>query len=397
MLIQTDMTLRYEPTLLPDGITVTADNITLDGNGATLVGNGTGAGIRLNGRHGVTIRNMRILNFEHGIHAADCTGLTLQNCAVSNTAEIPPNTIFLDIFRPIEQPYGGGILLHRVSETTITDCDLQHQMNGVLAYDCVHLTIENCLANYCSGFGFYLNGVRDSVFMGCSADYCCRYNQRENGGHMGADAAGFVIVNRSSHNQFIRNNARLGGDGFFLAGMTHDGTHAPCNDNLFDSNDGSYSPNIAFEATFSSGNIFRNNIASNCNYGFWLGFSTANTLENNHIHANRRAGIAVENGVGMTVRDNDFQRNRYGILLWSKYVERFTHAVPDNDTSRDWTIRNNKFTDERVAVRIAADQDHGVRPNQSHHHCPPPHNHTITDNSFYHCTETVQLENVQLS
>jgi parallel beta-helix repeat protein len=69
----------------------------------------------------------------------------------------------------------------------------------------------------------------------------------------------------------------------------------------------------------------------------------------------------VENGHGMTVRGNTFQANGHGILLWTKFVEQFAAQFPESLTSYDWTIEENVFTRNTKAIRIAADQDHGIR------------------------------------
>jgi parallel beta-helix repeat protein len=366
---------------LPQGITIAANGVTLDGNGTTLVGGNSGNGVLLAGCNNVTITNLRVQNYTHGIRAENCEGLTLSGVTAASTAEMPPNTGFLDIFRRAEAAYGGGIILAGARDSTVQNCQLSHQMCGLLAYDCRGLTVRENTANYCSGFGFYLSGVSGSLYEANYADFCCRC-ARAGGGHMGADAAGFVIVRGSRGNTFRGNFARLGGDGFFLAGLTHNLEPLPCNDNLFEGNDASWSPNIAFEATFSRGNVFRNNTASHCNYGFWLGFSGGNILEGNAIHTNRTAGIAVENGVEMTARGNDLRGNSCGMLLWSKRIPQFDAAVPANDTSRDWLIEANRFTANACAIRIAADQDHGVRPYSPDGVCPPPHHHLLRENIF---------------
>lgn len=384
MLLTQSTTLEPRLYEIPEGITLAADGLTLDGNGATIIASSPAHnGITLTGRDAITIKNLTLLGFHHGLHARACTRLTIENCRFTHTAEQPPNTAFLDIFRPPEDPYGGGILLWNVTHSRIEHNDLSHQMCGLLTYHCQNLTVRHNLANYNSGFGFHLFGTTDSLFEDNYADFCCRWEPRgDRKGHMGADAAGFLIVHGSSRNTFRRNFARLGGDGFFLAGLTSKLEPTPCNDNLFEENDASWSPNIAFEATFSRGNIYRNNYADNCNYGFWLGFSRDNLLENNRIGRNRQAGIAVENGIGMQVRGNDFKDNGHGILLWSKRIPEFDTAVPENDTSRDWLIEHNTFTGNRKAIRIAADQDHGLRAYTPHGPCPPPRNHTLRENTF---------------
>lgn len=397
--LHTSLTLAPGTYWLPDGLTIAADDVVLEGNGAVLIGGGGGAGIRINGRSHLTLRHLTLQNFHHAITATNCTHLTLSHVTSRATGEVTANSSFLDIWRPAENPYGGGIFLHRVHDTTIEQCDLQHQMNGLLAYGCQRLTVRHSNASYCSGAGFYLSQTSDSLFEQNVADYCCRYHPRGDQwgqGHLGADAAGFVIVRRSCRNVFRRNLARLGGDGFFLAGLTPQREHLGCDDNLFEENDGSYSPNIAFEATFSRGNVYRNNKANHCNYGFWLGFSAECTLLDNQLFHNRRAGIAVENGYGMTVRGNDFRRNSHGVLLWSKYVASFAQAVPANDTSRNWLIEANRFWRNDKGIRIAANQDHGIRPMPADTPVPPtPHSHTLHANDLRDNRVGIELEGVK--
>ncbi|MFQ5400073.1 MAG: right-handed parallel beta-helix repeat-containing protein [Anaerolineae bacterium] len=384
--------------LLPGGLSIDVDNVTLDGQGARLIGGaGKGYGVTITGRKHVAIKNLHLQGYIHGIHAADCENLTITDCHCTGSAELPPNSRFLDIWKTAEEAYGGGIFLHRVIKSRIHRNDLQHQMNGLLTYQCRALDVHDNIANYCSGFGFHLNETCDSRFTDNYADFCCRYHPRSEGvGHMGADAAGFLIVNGSCRNIFRRNFARLGGDGFFLAGLTPQGEHVGCDDNLFEQNDGSYSPNIAFEGTFSRSNIYRGNRAMHCNYGFWLGFSADCVLEENQIWHNRQAGIAVENGYSMTARGNDFRRNGHGILLWSKYVAGFARPVPQNDTSRNWLIEDNTFWRNSTAVRIAANQDHGIRPlPDGVPATPPPHHHTIRRNQLQENRVGIELQGVR--
>jgi parallel beta-helix repeat protein len=389
MVVREDVTLTPGVYFLPNGITIDADNVTLDGAGALLIGaERKGQGVRLVGRSTVTIRNLRLREYYHGIHASSCEHLTLTSNQITSTAEVPPNTIFLDIWLEADQAYGGAILLDHVEDSEVADNDLQHQQSGLLTYHCNNLTVRRNQCNYNSGYGIHLYNTSDSLFEENSADYCSRFEPREGGlhyGHMGADATGFLAIHSSCRNTFRRNTARMGGDGFFLAGLSPSGEKVGCDDNLFEENDGSLSPNIAFEATFSRGNVFRNNHADRCNYGFWLGFSWDNTLEGNRMVMNRQAGIAVENGHGFTVRGNNFQGNGHGILLWTKYVEQFAEAYPESLTSYDWTVEGNTFTRNGKGIRIAADQDHGIRNLPEEKSVRPetrPRNHILRKNDI---------------
>jgi parallel beta-helix repeat protein len=411
--IPTDgLSLRANTTLasgvyyLPAGLCIDADNVTLDGNGATLIGaDRRGVGIRVNGRSNVAVRNVRLRDYYHGVVARGCRGLALDGNQITSTAEVAPNTIFLDIWLPPDEAYGGGILLWDVLDSRVEQNDLQHQQSGLLTYGCARLTVRANQASYNSGWGIHLYRTCDSLFEENVADYCCRFEPRRppfgqvaggrHYGHMGADAAGFLAVSGSCRNVFRRNAARLGGDGFFLAGLSPDGEKAGCDDNLFEENDVSLSPNIAFEATFSRGNVFRGNFADRCNYGFWLGFSWDTSIENNRMLTNRQAGIAVENGHEFTVRGNTFQDNGHGILLWSKHVPRFAELYPESLTSRDWQIEQNVFTRNGKGIRIAADQDHGIRPLPPDvPRTPCPHGHVIRRNEIQDNRVGIELAGV---
>lgn len=393
--ITQDTKLESRIYILPEGITIDADNVTLDGGGATIIGTdkSSSQGIKIIGRKNITIKNIRVLNYYHGIYAQNSSGIEVHDCTISLTTEIQSNTLFLDIWKPASEAYGGAIYLEHVTDSKIHDNDLQHQMNGILSYQCKRLEVRNNLANYCSGFGFHLFETSDSVFESNYADYCCRYYLSGDHSHLGADAAGFLIIHGSCNNIFRKNFARLGGDGFFLAGLTPSGVDVGCNNNLFEENDASYSPNNAFEGVFSRGNIYRRNKASHSNYGFWLGFSSGCVLENNQIYNNRQAGIAVENGARFEVRGNDIRNNTHGILLWNRSYE-FLKTVPNmNPTSQDWLIERNTLIQNRKAIRIAANQDHGVRtlPEDS----LPPNNHRIQDNEVKENVIGIELDNVR--
>lgn len=399
MIVDRDTTLAPGTYFLPRGITVAADNVTLDGNGAVLIGNDhQNTGIAIEGRAGVTVKNTRLSGYYHGIRARSCRDLTLDANFVRDTQEIPHDTIFLDIWLGPEESYGGAIMLWDCEDSSVLENDIQHQMNGLLTYGCRRLTVRKNVASYNSGYGIHLRETSDSVFEQNWADYCCRFEPRGNAigesdaakpdfryGHMGADATGFLIIHSSCRNVFRRNLARLGGDGFFLAGRSSSGEDVDCSDNLFEENDGSLSPNIAFEATFSSRNTFRNNYADRCNFGFWLGFSRDTVIEGNRLVMNRQAGIAVENGHHFEVKGNNFQANGHGVLIWSHHVPEWSEELPEHGTSHDWLIEENTFTRNGKGIRIAADQDHGIRTYPEDKWGPEdtrPHDHTIRKNDI---------------
>src|ERR671919_1802888 len=99
---------RLEPKvyLLPQGIKIDSDNVTLDGQGATIMGTDkTGQGISVSGRKNVTIKNLRVLNYYHGISIKQSKGIEISNCNITSTAESPSNSLFLDIWKPAIDSY----------------------------------------------------------------------------------------------------------------------------------------------------------------------------------------------------------------------------------------------------------------------------------------------------
>src|SRR5690349_17653479 len=237
--INKDTKLEPKIYLLPEGIKIDSDNVTLDGHGATIMGTEktVSEGIRVSGRKNIVIKNLRVLNYYHGVSVKQSTRIEICDCTISLTTEIQSNTLFLDIWKPAAEAYGGAIFLEQVTDARIHDNDLQHQMNGILSYQCNRLNVANNLANYCSGFGFHLFETSDSTFADNYADYCCRYYLSDSGSHLGADADGFLIIYKSCKNIFRRNFARLDGYGFFLVGLSPDGIEVGCNNNLLEEND----------------------------------------------------------------------------------------------------------------------------------------------------------------
>ncbi|HET6822328.1 MAG TPA: right-handed parallel beta-helix repeat-containing protein, partial [Anaerolineales bacterium] len=128
------------------------------------------------------------------------------------------------------------------------------------------------------------------------------------------------------------------------------------------------------------------------NYGFWLGFSSDCTLTNNQIHHNRQAGIAVENGMQFKVLNNDIQNNTHGILIWTRSYE-FLRTVPNmNETSYGWLIERNKLIQNKKAIRIAANQDHGIRALHQEESSIFPNNHIIQNNEIRDNILGIELE-----
>lgn len=335
---------------LKQGLTIGADGVTLEGAGVTLMDvSHQGAGIQAENRTGIRLRGLTISGFYHGIRLDHCRDIHIEQVSVRNTAEIAGIDVFLYLWHPIEAVYSGAILLHDVQGGVVRDCDLQHQMNGLLLYGCSNLTVESNNASFNSGWGVYMSGASDNIIQDNRLDFCNRvYRRPENGSiRVEADAAGIVMVIKSCRNKVLRNSCLCGGDGIFVAGCTPDGKRTSCDDNLFEDNDCRLSPNNAIESTFSRGNVFRRNDCSRSNYGFWMGYSWDNLLEDNHVEFNRWVGIAIEHGHGFTIRHNRILSNGEGIRLFTRGGD-ILKQWPGWEVSYDFTIEDNLIESNRI-------------------------------------------------
>src|SRR5215207_8647707 len=115
--ISRDTQLEPKVYVLPEGITIESDNVTLDGNGATIMGTRKTAsqGINVTDRKNIVIKNIRVLNYYHGVSVKQSTGIEIHHCNVTLTTEIQSNTMFLDIWKPAGDAYGGAIFLEQVT------------------------------------------------------------------------------------------------------------------------------------------------------------------------------------------------------------------------------------------------------------------------------------------
>ncbi|MFN8378994.1 MAG: right-handed parallel beta-helix repeat-containing protein [Anaerolineae bacterium] len=360
--------VRFSPGVyvLPRGLTIGADNVTLEGEGALIVSPAqAGTGIHAVGRRNVTLRGLSIAGFYHGIRAEGCQNVLIENVTIRATAEIEGIDTFLYLWQPIEKVYGAAILLQDVQGGAVRGCDLQHQMNGVLLYGSSGLVIERNNASFNSGWGVYLSASCDNVVQDNQLDFCNRvYRRPENGSiRVEADAAAIVLVIRSCRNQILRNSCLCGGDGIFVAGYYHPGGVSPCNDNLFEDNDCRLSPNNAIESTFSKGNIFRRNDCSQSNYGFWMGFSWDNVMEDNLIDQNRFVGVAIEHAFDFTIRNNHIAKNGEGVRLWTRGGGVVPYW-PGHEVPYNFTLENNVIEGNGIGFVGATGEDNPDR--QSH-------------------------------
>ncbi len=338
-------------------IEICNDGLVLDLSGVVLDGEGTGGvGIWVHDCSDVTIANGVVIGFHYGIHADNVRNLSIRGCVVSDNTNSRGAGWLPDTEAPVEEGFGGGIYLYRARQSAIENNQVNNNFNGVSLVRSEHNLIRGNHASYCGNVGIYLLRSSHNEVLNNLAEHCIRYTDRF--WCDTADSAGILLEDGSNRNRIIGNSLRYSGDGFFIRAHNRE----PSNQNFISGNDASHSPNNAFEAGFSSGNVFEDNVANYSNYGFWLGYSTDTTVRRNEIKANRFDGIAIEHGRDNRIEDNRIEANRNGIRLWSD-------PTPERPASRDlpprdYTISGNQITDSRnCGILVTEDHQIGLKDN----------------------------------
>jgi parallel beta-helix repeat protein len=334
-----------------------ADDIVLDGGGMTLNGgNSSGIGIAVDGRSNVTVRNFTLTKFDHAIRAVSCDGIRIESnvmFANGGTGEQ-----FYDINRAFTGAYGGGILARQSTNGLFRDNTGSDQNVGLDLYESSgNQILDNDFSDNL-GWGIRLYGSSSNTIMGNRADHVhgCR------GSNCSArDTAGILLVFGSHQNTIHGNSFVDGGDGFFIGNENG----LPSNDNLVEDNDCSAAIHNAIEATFSRGNVFRGNTASNSAFGFWLGFSHDSTVENNVIRNNRADGINWEHGRFGVVRGNEVTGNAgSGVVFTLTPNHPLIPHYPGSEAAHDHLVADNSIADNGASgIRVLNTTDSSVEGN----------------------------------
>ena len=326
---------------------VATDGVTLDLTGCFVDGSDfTGVGIHVHDCAGVTIRGGVIRGFHWGIRAENVRNLRIEDCVVSDNHNPRDIGWLPDTHEPNEDGYGGGIYLLNASDSAISRCLITGNFNGIDLVRCSRVTVSDTDASHCPNVGIHLLRSSHCTVERCRAEHCIRFTDRF--WNDTADSAGILIEEYSHHNRIIDNSLRYSGDGLFIrANNRHSSDH-----NYIARNDGSHSPNNAFEAVFSSGNVFEDNTADGSNYGFWLGYSKQTIVRANRIRSNRMDGIAIEHGSDNAIESNVISGNRNGVRLW------WSPSDLGDDPSSGYVIRDNRISGSRDhAISIADTTD----------------------------------------
>ena len=256
------------------------------------------------------------------------------------------------------QNYGGAISASDCSRLTLRDCYGRKGQNGILLTRVTESEIYDCDFSFLSGWGLALyrssgNRISHNIF-----DYCVR-GYSHGVYWRGQDSAGILMFERCNDNVVAFNSATHSGDGVLLYGGQdlvegHAAQRGESEDpggsdrNLFYGNDLRFAVANSLEATFSRDNaVINNRLSGSHQHGVWGGYSSRMVIVDNEIEDTLGGAITIEHGQDCLVGWNVMKNNDIAVeLYWDQDPEIVleSHFGQTRDTSsRDHWVLFNRF------------------------------------------------------
>ena len=343
-----------------DSIVVERDNIEVDGAGYILQGSGSGYGMILARTSNVTVNNVEIREFYHGVYLYEsfCIKIVGNNITKNSDHGVLGFDSFNNtIWRNNIIDNDDGIVFFNFSNTEISENNITDSWGNGLRLKAISAS---------SIFGNNITNNKGGISLqgGCFNNSICGNNIEENG-------TGIRCRDQSSNNTITRNN---------IATHTYDGI------GLYDSPHNTVFENnmtenwVGIRSDHSSHNIISRNIITDGNYPIWLDecsggiicgnnitgnyfgiyvdSSSNNTISGNSISESSYVGIYVDSSSNNTISGNSISENNwYGIYLY----ESSSNTISGNNIANNFVgislrfssnncIHHNNFVDNSLQV-----------------------------------------------
>ncbi len=304
------------------GSSVDLNGVTLE-SGDSVPSRFQGAGVVASGVDRVTITGGTIRGYQFGVSINGGSGHLISSTDVSgsraqalrSTPDVFDEGDWLDIFHADSADhYGAGIYLRGTDRAAVRGVRAVSAQNGIMLRDATGTLLADNDVSSNSGWGISLWHSSHNTILRNQAHHVVRCESERY--RRGCDSAGILLRDASDSNVVADNDLSHSGDGFFLSGQPP--LVRPSIGNLVLRNDATGAFHNAFESTFSFGNHFAGNRADSADYGFWLGYSTANVVEDNLIIGTRSGGIAIEHGQQNVLSRNTIVGGLLGIHLFAR-------------------------------------------------------------------------------
>ncbi len=373
-------------------IVIERDDIVLDGAGYTLQGSGNGAGVFLQERNGVTIKNMKISNFEHGIKFTwlsygspstprhnKVTGNTITNnkCGIlvydfSSGSEVSDNYIASNtygvvtasnvVFRNNQFSNNDGAISEK--SYTINDIDVSNTVNGKPVYywvgqhnktvpsDAGWVVLKNCRGITIQNLN--LEGNVNGVSLWCTNDSTVSGNTVAN------NLNGIQL--EVSSNNVISGNQITNNKGYGIS-LNYGSSYNVISKNeiVANVNDGVY-----IDLTTDNNTVNENSVMENNGNGVFFKDIKNSKVIGNNITLNKGCGIGFGYGPNGVIRGNYISRNGKGIWISNAFENTVVlNTIVDNNgwgielegSQKNNSIHHNNFINnsatENLQVRIA--------------------------------------------
>lgn len=300
-------------------------------------------GIKIGPYRNVTVIGCTARAFRYGLLAQGAHSLTVREATLDDNFTDPDAGWVQDTVQ------GGGIRLDGVDGGLVTASSFRRNWNGIELRGARNVTVSRNQADHCSNTAATLDDSHDNELSDNDFSWGIRgdglsYPSRWYGVDT-RDSAGIIVDARSSKNRILRNDLRYGGDGVFIRSIIG----ACAEDNRVEGNDTSFSPHNAIEC-WCDGNAFIDNVASDSDYGIWLGGTDRAVVRKNRVERNRTDGISIQIGEDRhtVIEDNTIADNgRVGILLTGREYQSWhplSSWAPNLANSSHLVVQNNTFS-----------------------------------------------------
>jgi parallel beta-helix repeat protein len=230
-----------------DGVAINTNNVTLDCRGFSILGSGSNAGVKIDGKDNVVIKDCHINNFYYGVEALNSVGTK-----IIESNNIESNTFY-------------GVYLHNSNQTLIDSNDITDDNNGIYQINSFATNVTNNTINLHRKFyAVYSYG----------SDLLAVENNT-----MGQNYHGVYLVN--SDNSLILNNTITDSDKY----------------------------NIFIQTTSTDANITKNTI-ERAQYGLYIKSSSDSPIiDENTIYNNSVTGLYISDTPSSSIKHNNISTN----------------------------------------------------------------------------------------
>jgi parallel beta-helix repeat protein len=319
-------------------IQIDSDGIILDGDGHSITGGGGGFGVYLPYKNGVTIQNLNVQGFPHGIYLYRSSSNTM----TGNTANSNNSTgIFLSSSsnntmtgNNVSSNNKAGIYLHNSSDSTLSGNTASNSSVGIYLDGDNNTLTGNTVSN--NQNGITLSYSNSNILIGNTASSNTRYG---------------IYLRLSSNNTLTNNTTSNNQYGIYL--------YQDCSNNTLTGNTASNNKH-GIMLSYSDSNILIGNDASlNYDNGIYLGRSNENTLTGNTTSNNANGILLSGQSDNNTLTGNTANLNyQHGIYIATCSTNIITgNTISDSYRGISLKSANNNILAENM---ISLNRSHGI-------------------------------------